>query len=86
MRGQIAANCSMAITASISVPPYPPSLSSSAMPINPCLAKHLAVCGRAGGRCRERRRQRRYVDRGAWPKDEGRGFLITPRHCGVVYH
>ena len=38
MRGQIAATCSMAITASISEPSCPQSRSGSVMPISPCLA------------------------------------------------
>ena len=43
LRGQTAATCSMAITASINVPPCPPSCSGSAMPIRPCLAMSCAT-------------------------------------------
>ena len=36
LRGQTAAICSMAITASISAPPMPPSASGMVMPMRPC--------------------------------------------------
>src|SRR5262249_36278698 len=36
LRGQTAATCSMAITASMSVPPWPPSASGRLMPMRPC--------------------------------------------------
>jgi hypothetical protein len=36
LRGQTAATCSIAMTASISVPPTPPSTSGIVMPIRPC--------------------------------------------------
>ena len=43
LRGQAAATASIAITASISVPPWPPSASATVMPSRPCDAISLAT-------------------------------------------
>jgi hypothetical protein len=43
LRGQTAATCSMAMTASISVPPWPPSASGRLMPMSPCALISLAT-------------------------------------------
>jgi hypothetical protein len=47
-RGQAAATCSIAMTASISVPPCPPSASGMVMPSNPCSA---AIWATSKGKC-----------------------------------
>src|SRR5215470_14548143 len=49
LRGQTSATCSIAITASISEPPWPPSASASVMPIRPCwLMRCAASNGKRG--------------------------------------
>src|SRR5215475_12490622 len=50
-RGQAAATSSMAMTASISVPPTPPSASGSVMPISPCACMRLAMSNGKRGSC-----------------------------------
>src|SRR5262249_2509397 len=47
LRGHTAATCSMAITASISVPPCPPSSAGIVMPIRPC---RLISCATSNGK------------------------------------
>ena len=43
LRGHTAAICSMAMTASVSAPPWPPSASGMVMPISPCSLMSLAT-------------------------------------------
>src|SRR5215510_6324051 len=50
-RGQAEATSSMAMTASISVPPTPPSASGRVMPISPCACMRLATSNGKRGSC-----------------------------------
>ena len=51
LRGHTAAICSMAMIASISVPPWPPSASGRLMPISPCAPISFATSNGKRGSC-----------------------------------
>src|ERR1700716_3672399 len=84
LRGQTAAICSMAITASISVPPWPPSSAGIVIPIRPCW---LICCATSKGKRGLWARASVPSARWAWAKprtDSANNFCVSVKSKFIV--